>query len=441
MDRLITQKLVHWKRQPHRKPLILRGARQVGKTHSIMHFGRQFFEGKVHLVDLEKQPDWHTVFERNLQPARILSELEILLNASIRPGRDLLFFDEIQSCPRAITALRYFYEEIPQLHIVAAGSLLEFTLQDISFPVGRVQTMNMHPMGFVEFLQAIGKSKSAALLAAPQKLAENIHQSLLDDLRLYMFVGGMPESIKRYTENLRLRDAFEVQKELVDTFRQDFSKYAPLSDKQCLNAVFASVAASIGRQIKYARLAEGFTNPTIKKAFTFLTLAQLLRKVSSVNPPTIPFGASLSAAKFKAVLIDIGLMQKLCSLPADAEFKKTDLLAMHEGAMAEQFVGQELLLAGNTDLYYWSRAAKSSTAEVDYILAKNSRTIPVEVKSGPSGRLKSLHLFLQQYPDTPCGYVLSTAPYTQLPEQKLIFMPLYYAYAIGQETINPCESI
>ena len=307
MDRLITQKLVEWKNQPHRKPLILRGTRQVGKTWSVMDFGKHNFGGTVHLVDLEKHPDWHGIFERNLEASRILSDLEILLNASIRPGKDMLFFDEIQSCPRAIMALRYFYEEVPELHVIAAGSLLEFAVQDISFPVGRVQTLNMHPMGFVEFLQATGKTKSAELLTqAPQKLSDTVHQALLEELRLYMFVGGMPESVQRYVENGRIRDAFEVQIELVNTFRQDFSKYAPLADKQCLNAVLSSVARNVGRQIKYARLAEGFTNPTIKKAFSLLSLAQLFRKVSSVNPPVIPFGASASDSRFKAVLVDIG---------------------------------------------------------------------------------------------------------------------------------------
>jgi len=432
MDRIITQKLVHWKNHPHRKPLLLRGARQVGKTWSVVDFGKHHFEGTVHLVDLEKHPDWHGIFDRNLDATRILSELELLLSASIRQGKDLLFFDEIQSCPRAITALRYFYEAFPHLHVIAAGSLLEFAMQDISFPVGRVQTMNMYPMGFVEFLGATGKGNwSDLLVQAPRKLPDTVHQSLLEALRHYLFVGGMPESVQRYVETRRIRDAFGVQRELVNTFCQDFSKYAPRADKHCLNAVFSSVARSVGRQIKYARLAEGYSNPTIKKAFNLLSQAQLFRKVSSVNPPVIPFGASASASKFKAVFVDIGLMQQLCGMPVEMEFGRSDLLAIYDGAMAEQFVGQELLVAGETTLYYWAREAKSSTAEVDYLLAKRGRTVPVEVKSGSAGRLRSLHLFLNQYRDSPVGYVLSGAPYAELPEQQLVFLPLYYAYTLG----------
>lgn len=432
MDRLITQQLIDWKNSKHRKPLMLRGARQVGKTWSIMDFGERYFKGAVHLVDLEKHPDWHGIFDRNLDTSRILSELEIFLNTSVVPGKDLLFFDEIQSCPRAIMALRYFYEEIPQLHIVAAGSLLDFAIQDISFPVGRLQIVNMNPMGFIEFLWAIGKTKAAeVLLDVPRTLPVTVHEMLLNELRRYFFVGGMPECIQRYAETERIRDAFEIQSQLINTFRQDFAKYARLSDKRCLNAVLTSAAQNIGRQIKYARMAEGFSNPTIKKAFELLRLAQIIRKVSSVNPPIIPFGASASEKRFKALLVDIGLMQNLCNIPVDTEFQKTDLLSIYEGAMAEQFVGQEFMVAGRTSMFYWARDVKSSTAEVDYLLDREGQTLPVEVKSGSSGRLKSLHMLLNQYKECSLGYVLSCAPYAELREQKLVFLPIYYAFSLA----------
>jgi predicted AAA+ superfamily ATPase len=411
---------------------MLRGARQVGKTWSVIDFGRQYFEGIVHVVDLEKHPDWHGIFDGNLEPSRICSELEIILNASIVPGRDLLFFDEIQSCPKAVMALRYFFEEMPQLHVIAAGSLLEFTMRDVPFPVGRIQMLSMNPMGFIEFLKATGKSKAAEeLLDAPKRLPDAVHEALLDDVRRYLFVGGMPECVRRYSETGRMRDAFEVQSDLVNSFRQDFSKYAPLADKRCLNAVLSTVAQNVGRQIKYARMADGFSNPTIKKAFELLLLARVVRKVSSVNPPVIPFGASVSEKRFKALMVDTGLMQHLCNLPVDTEFRKPDLLSIYEGAMAEQFVGQEFLAASQTDLYYWSRKAKSSTAEVDFILAREGRVLPVEVKSGSSGRLKSLHLFLKEHEDCPRGYVLSCAPYAELTDQKLAFLPLYFAHTLA----------
>ena len=429
MERLITKKLLAWKDQRNRKPLMLRGARQVGKTWSVIDFGKRCFEGTVHVVDLEQRPDWHRVFEENLVTARILSELEILLNARIVPGRDLLFLDEIQSCPRAIMALRYLYESCPELHVIAAGSLLEFAARDISFPVGRVQFLNMSPMNFVEFLMATGKTMAAeVVLSPPEKQPDSVHTMLLDELRRYLFVGGIPECVQAYVRTGRIRDAFDVQAELAHAFRQDFSKYAPYSDKRCLNAVFSSTAKNVGGQIKYTRLAEGYANPTIKKAFDLLCLAQVIRKVPSTTPAGLPLGASASERKFKALMVDIGLMQHLCGLPVDVEYAKADLLGIYQGAMAEQFVGQELVSAGQSELYYWARSAKSSTAEVDFLIVTHGRIRPVEVKSGASGRLRSLHLLLESYPNCRPGYVFSCAPYAELPGQKLVFLPLYYAY-------------
>jgi uncharacterized protein len=432
MKRFITENLLVWKNQKRRKPLVIRGARQVGKTWSVVDFGRNHFEGAIHVIDLEQHSDWHRVFEANLTTTRILSELEVLINARIVPGKDLLFLDEIQSCPRAIMALRYFYEECPELHVIAAGSLLEFAMQDISFPVGRLQFLNMVPLSFAEFLLATGKDIAAeSVLSTPAKLPTSIHDLLMDEVRRYMFIGGMPECVLAYIQNQRMRDAFEVQSELVNAFRQDFSKYAPYADKRCLNAVFTSVARSVGRQVKYSHLAEDYANPTIKKAFDLLCLAQVVRKVSACSPSVLPLGASASERKFKALMLDIGLMQHLSGMPVDVEYARADLLAIHQGAMAEQFVGQELVAAGQNELYYWSREAKSSTAEVDFLMVVKGIIHPLEVKSGAAGKLKSLHLLLKSHPDNLIGYVFSCAPYADLPEQNLVFLPLYYAYASG----------
>jgi uncharacterized protein len=432
MERSITKKLLAWKSHQNRKPLILRGARQTGKTYSVVDFGKNCFEGTVHVVDLEKHPDWHRIFQKDLVTSNIVSELEILLNARIEPGKDLLFFDEIQSCPRAIMALRYFYEECPELHIIAAGSLLEFATKDISFPIGRVQFLNMFPMNFVEFLVASGKTAASEIIqSAPAKQPESIHNMILEELRKYLFVGGMPECVKEYTRTGHIRDSFETQSDLVNAYRQDFSKYAPYSDKRCLNAVFSNISKSVGQQIKYSSLADGYSNPTIKKAFDLLCFAQVIRKVPSASLAGIPLSVSSSERKFKALMIDVGLMQHLCGMPVDIEYRKDNLLAIYQGSMAEQFVGQEFLSSGQDDLYYWAREAKSSSAEVDFLIVKNDRIYPVEIKSGASGKLKSLHLLLQTYPKIPTGYVFSCAPYSELPGQKLIFIPIYYAFTVA----------
>ncbi len=432
MKRNITAKLIAWKQQKNRKPLIVRGARQVGKSYSIVDFGKNHFDGKTHVVNLEKQLNWHKVFEQDLDAARIVMELEVLLNERIETGKSLLFFDEIQACPRAISALRYFYEQLPDLHVIAAGSLLEFALQDISFPVGRVQLMNMHPMSFSEFLKAVGKPLLVEIIAAPPaRLSDAIHELLQAELRRYFFIGGMPECVRTFVETSSIKDVYEVQSDLINTFRQDFSKYAPYADKRCLNDVLYSIAQKTGQQVKYLTLSDGFSNPTIKKAFELLCTARLIHKVRASSPAGLPLRASASDKKFKAILLDIGLLVHLSGLPIQAEYTKGQLLAIFKGALAEQFVGQEFLASGQEELFYWSRAAKSSTAEVDYLIVRNSEIIPVEVKGSSSGRLKSLHLLLNACPDIPEAYVFSDANYGQIPEQKLRFLPLYFASCLG----------
>jgi hypothetical protein len=223
----------------------------------------------------------------------------------------------------------------------------------------------------------------------------------------------------------------DVQIDLIATFREDFAKYAPYSDKRCLNATLSSVAQSVGQQIRYSRLAEGFSNPTIKKAFDLLCMAQVLQKIRAVSPAGFPLGASANERRFKAIVADVGLMNSLCNLPTGLELQRSDLLAIYQGAMAEQFVGQELAASGQPGLFYWSRAAKSSTAEVDFLIQRKGKILPVEVKSGAAGRLRSLHLLAREYPNLGPAFVLSAQPYSSLPEQKLTFLPLYYAYLIG----------
>lgn len=429
MKRLIDQGLEKWKQRQRRKPLILRGARQVGKTYSIKRFGEKYFDN-VALVDLERNADWRRIFDGDFNAKRICADLEILLKQKILPGKTLLFIDEIQVCPKAITALRYFYEELPDLHVIAAGSLLEFAMQDISFPVGRVQFLYLHPLCFAEYLLATGNEKAAStILGTPGELSSVIHNFICEELRRYFFIGGMPEVIKAYVEAGSIQASFEVQAEICDTYRLDFAKYNPKVDRHCLNAVLSTISRNVGQQIKYSKLAEGYSNPTLKKAFDVLCLANIIRKISSVNPSGLPLGATASEKIFKALLIDIGLMRYLTGMPVDVEYGKTDLLNIYNGAMAEQFVGQEMLLLQKGDLYYWSRHAKSSLAEVDYVTVIDSKIYPVEVKSGSTGRLKSLHLFLQTYSNSPKGIVLSMRPYAELPEKNITFIPLYFAYS------------
>ncbi len=383
MERDITSKLIQWKDRNDRKPLIIRGSRQTGKSYAVSEFGKKYFSGNIHIVNFEKRPDLASVFDLNYDIKRILFELEVLLNQRIVPGNDLLFFDEIQACPKAIVSLRYFYENLPELHVIAAGSLLEFALTDISFPVGRVHLMNMYPMTFREYLNATGKSQAADLISGePTVLPEAIHNLLNEELKKYFLIGGMPKCVKTYESTNSIQAVFEVQSDLINTFRQDFSKYAGRADKNCLNSVLTSTAQKVGQQIKYSTLAEGFSNPTIKNAFELLETARIISRVSAASPAGLPLGASVSSKKFKAISLDCGLLTHLSGLSQAAEFLKDDLLAIFRGAVAEQFVGQEIRAAADTALYYWSREARNSSAETDFLIEKQGQIVPIEVKSG-----------------------------------------------------------
>ena len=332
MKRNITKNLVEWQKKANRKPLLIRGARQTGKTYSIVEFGKAYFKGNVHIFNFEKNPEIHSIFEQNLDSLRILTDLELILNKHIESGIDLLFFDEIQECPKAIMALRYFYEQIPNLHVIAAGSLLEFALQDISFPVGRLQMLHMQPMTFEEFLIANDKELLAEKIRQPNiQLSASILELLNNELYAYFIIGGMPECIKIFIETGSLLDSINIQTDLIATFRQDFSKYAGHSDKRCLNSVLSSVAIRIGEQIKYSQLAENYSNPTIKKAFDLLETARLFTKVRAATPGGIPLGASATEKKFKTVFLDIGLLSNLNGFYSDKKVSKQTLIAAFRG--------------------------------------------------------------------------------------------------------------
>jgi len=428
MQRDITNLFVQWKERLDRKPLIVRGARQTGKSYSITDFGKTQFKGNTHIINYEKRPDYSKIFDLNFDITRIIPELEVLLNSRIVPGEDLLFFDEIQACPKAIASLRYFYEQLPALHIIAAGSLLEFAPGDISFPVGRVHLINMNPMTFREFLMATGKTMAAEVVSEePKALSETLHKMLTGELKKYFFIGGMPECVKTYIETNSMQAVIEMQTDLIETFRQDFSKYAGRTDKTCLNSILANVPQSIGQQIKYAALTVGFSNPTIKKAFELLETARLISRVKATSPAGLPLGAGSFDKKFKAIMLDIGLLASLSGLSYPTEYLKNDLLAIFRGALAEQFVGQEIRAVSNDGLFYWSREARSSNAEIDFLIEKQGKVIPIEVKSGSSGRLKSLHLLLETFKNIETAVVFSDAQYGNLPEQKITFVPLYFA--------------
>ncbi|MCD4824638.1 MAG: AAA family ATPase [Phycisphaerae bacterium] len=435
MKRLTEAKLLKWKDSPRRKPLIVRGVRQVGKTWLIKQVLVNHFD-RIAVVDFEARPDAGIHFEENLVPQRILKALEFI-TGRIVPGKTLLFFDEIQACPKAIAALRYFYEEMPELHVVAAGSLLEFAFGQISVPVGRVQYLHMSPMTFYEYLLAGDKEVLAEnLLLHPSEISPAVQDVILRELKNYFLVGGMPEAVKTYWQSNSFLEAFEVQDDILKSYQQDFHKYTPKVSVSCLDRVFAKTSESVGHQLKYTHLDEDHSYQTNHKAFDLLCKAKIIQKVSSCTPSGLPLAGSVKR-RFKACMLDIGLMQRLCGIDSYKEMSGDNLLSMYRGQLAEQFVAQELLAWHSEKLYYWSRSAKSSNAEVDYLTVREGKIYPIEVKSGSAGRLKSLHLCLETYPNCEQGWVLQDGPYQELPEQKLVFWPLYATPQLGDRSQLP----
>ncbi len=423
MERKVIQKLAIWKNKYNRKPLIINGSRQVGKTWVVKEFARKYFDAKIHIINFEENPAFSRVFDANFEIVRIVDELEILLGRSIQLASDLLFFDEIQVCPKAITALRYFYEKMPDAHVIAAGSLLDFVLKDISFPVGRVEEIEMHPLTFAEFLLAREKQKLLDHLHQnPVSTNEVFVQEMQKELQLYFVIGGMPECVQTYIHTNSLIQVMQVQNQLINTYRNDFRKYSPKVNSDCLNDILASVSTRIGQQIKYTTLSDRFTSVTVKTGVEVLNASRLLYTVRNVNLQGLPFIPQ--GKQFKLIFLDIGLLIRSSGLPIQTDLLNGNLLTSFKGMLAEQFIGQELKAHAAAPIHYWENTNPGTMAEIDYVIELNGKIIPIEIKYGKSGSLKSLHSVLDRFSNIEQAYVFSNAHEGQL--DKINFVPLYY---------------
>lgn len=404
MKRKIEENLEKWKKSPVRCPLIIRGARQVGKSWSIKDFGDKNFDSVV-VADFEKYPDLKNCFH-SLELKFILERLEFYLKSSIIPGKTLLFFDEIQLCPKALTALRYFKEEMPELHVISAGSLLEFVLneEEFSFPVGRVEFLFMRPLSFIEFLNAIGEQKTIDFintLSLSHFIDINTHQYLLQLIRVYFWIGGMPEIVKTFADIRSDEYCMQILDRLIEALKQDFGKYAKNANLEHLKRLFLKVPELVGCHFKYSKIDPHASNPArdYKVALRQLEWAGLINQVYETNANGFPLQFEVNDKKFKVFMLDIGLLQR--SLKAEkTNFNSKTLLDFYQGALAEQFVGQELLAYSdshiNQKLYYWENSNHKSAAEIDFLSSIDHRIIPIEVKAGHTGRLKSLKQFMSQ---------------------------------------------
>ena len=427
LKREIYQSLVEWKADRERRPLLLRGARQVGKTYITQHFGNQEFTTFITL-NLERNPEYKEIFS-TLIPQEIIEKIALFTGTAIVPGKTLLFIDEIQEHPKAIMALRYFYEEMPHLHIIGAGSLLEFALQKENFrmPVGRIQFLYLYPLSFNEFLDAIGEVRLRAYLRTHDlaSIPTAIHNKLLSHLRKYFILGGMPAVVNTYTQTKDVIACQKLQHIILETYKQDFSKYAKDSKFKYLRKIFNKAPTLIGQKFIYAKVDNQIKSRELKDALELLETAGVLTRVTLSSGAGIPLSAHTKPNFFKIIFLDIGLMQAASGITQETTLAK-DFTAIYKGALAEQFVGQELLAYAKNylkpKLFYWAREARSSSAEVDYLVEKDGIIFPIEIKSGSSGRLKSLLLFLQKHPHL-MGLKISQAPYKK--EDRIIALPLY----------------
>lgn len=429
MKRIADNLLAEWRFSRDRKPLIVRGARQVGKTTSIRQFG-QTFEAFVE-INFEELPRLSQLFAEDLNVKRILRDLQLELGIDIIPGKTLLFFDEIQMCPQAIVSLRYFYEKLPELHIIAAGSLLDFAIEKIGLPVGRVSFLYIHPMCFIEFLWALGNQPLADAII--QKQADDpfnpaIHDTAIKLLGEYLAIGGMPAAVAAWQATNNYRECVAIHQDILAAYRQDFEKYARTAQIKHVETVFSEACQQIGKQFIYSHLHNHYKTRELSPALELLKKANIFTTVTHTAAQGIPLAAQQNNQRFKLIMLDIGLMQALLGITAEDWILNTKQTFINKGNIAEAFVGQEMLayqqLRYPYELYYWERIQRGSIAEIDYLtLNKNREIVPIEVKAGKSGALKSLHLFLQEHPHSPYGIRYSMNNYSV--NEKLHSYPLY----------------
>ena len=431
MQRDITSKLIEWKNRAGRKPLIITGVRQCGKTYIIEAFGSECYED-VASFNFEKTEALSDVFERDYDTDRIIFELGLVLGRSIKPETTLIFFDEIQACPRAITSLKYFCESAPQYHIVCAGSLLGVKLHsESSFPVGKVDILIMYPMNFTEFVRANGEEMLADYIEgidAGKSISEAVGNKLSNLLRQYYVTGGMPEVVRTWCETHDIEKVEEKQQEIINGYEFDFAKHAPIKEFPKLTAIWESIPVQLARENNkfiFGHVKQGWRSKDLEDALEWLVSAGLVYRVCQIEKPFLPLSSYAKPTAFKLYLCDIGLLRKLSKVPYQVILDGSTVYTEFKGAMTENYVLCELVQSTREIPYYWT---SGNRAEVDFVIQSGAEIIPIEVKAERNVMAKSLAEYRKKYEPR---YSVVTSMQHGISTKDVVRIPLYVVSSIN----------
>lgn len=430
MKRQIMEKLIQWKESENRKPLIIHGARQVGKTYIIKQFGKEHYENLIY-VNFETNQEFSSQIADSIDPKYVIHKLELFFGEKIIPGKTLLFFDEIQANERALTSLKYFCEEAPEYHVIAAGSLLGIAInrEQYSFPVGKVQMLTMYPLSFPEFLMAIGREELIAEIqehfSSNERMDKDIHDLCLQLYRTYLVVGGMPEVVQLYLEEQKIISAIDIQSEILTSYERDMTKYADSNLSNRILSAFDSIPAQLAKdnqKFQYKVITKGGTSSIFGEAILWLKNSGIINQVYKVNAE-LPLEMHKDLASFKVYMSDVGLFVNKARYPLyqiDLAEPPT-MIAM--GPLTENYVANELRIKGY-ELYYWE---SEGTAELDFLIQKELDIVPIEVKSGLHTKSRSLDIYMK---DKKPNYAIRISEKNFGLENAIKAVPLYAVFCI-----------
>ena len=431
MYRFAIEELLKWKQSKRRKPMIIEGARQVGKTWLMKEFGRLAYEDTVY-VNFDSNSRMAELFASDLDTDRLIMGLELYVGRKINPDKALLIFDEVQEVPRALSSLKYFYENAPQYHIVCAGSLLRIALhQGTSFPVGKVDFLNLYPLSFKEFLMATGKSQFAELLDRQDfDMITSFKQTYIDSLKQYYFVGGMPEAVLSFSEDKDFDEVREIQNKILTAYEQDFSKHAPNEIVPRLRMLWNSIPSQLAKENKkfiYGLVREGARAKEYETAIMWLSDCGLIHKVSRVNAAGIPLRAYEDLKAFKLFVLDVGLLGCMAGLRQHTLLDGNKLFVEFKGALTEQYVCQQLKTVPGMDIFYYTNDRGS--CEIDFIVDTGELIVPLEVNAEVNLRAKSLKVYHEKFKPE---ISVRTSMSDYKTEEWLVNLPLYAIDQIGK---------